>query len=589
MRAIMGIANIITFLGGLALFLYGVTLMGDGMKLLAGSRLGGFIQKVTGSPIKALGVGAGMSAIIQSSSAVTVMAMGFVSTNLIRLRQALYIVLGSLFGTCITGWIVCLSHSGSGSLAQILSASVIIGVIAVIGIYLRKFSKHQKHRVTGDILLGCAVLLMGMSTMTGSMEPLRNSEQFISAMVQLTNPALSIFLGILFTGVVQSSTAAVATIQALALTGNLTFSAAIPMLLGIAIGGAIPVLISSIGLNTNSVRTAFSHLIYDVTGVVICAAVFYIVNAIHPFAFMQQPVSIVGVALLNTFLRLIMILVLSPMVGRIEQILCSIIKEKEEKDESGEGDLEMLEERFLSHIPVAIAQSRRVVDSMALLAEKNLSDASVVLDEYTDEKYAEVVNTENLIDKYEDRLGSYLIKISRKQLSKKQNEDLYEFLHTITDLERISDHALNLAESAKEIHDKQIEFSEDAKHELAVLKAAVSEIVSITINAFVNQDLEMAYRVEPLEEHIDHLCDALKHNHVDRLQAEQCTLEHGFVFNDLLTNYERIGDHCSNIAVAMVEINNDAFDTHEYLDALVEVKDEKFQQYFEEYAEKYSI
>lgn len=585
----MGIANIITFLGGLALFLYGVTLMGDGMKLLAGSTLGAFIQKVTGSPVKALGVGAGLSAVIQSSSAASIMAMGFVNTNLIRLRQALYIVLGSLFGTCITSWIVCLSNSGRGGLASILSSSVIVGVVAVIGIYFRKFSKNQKHHVAGDILLGFAVLLLAMSTMTGSMDPLRNNEEFVASISRLSNPALGIFLGFVFTCIVQSSAAGVATLQALALTGSLTFADTIPFMLGITIGGALPVLISSIGLSTNSRRTALSHLVYDIIGVVIVGAVFYIVNAIHALPFMTTSVSIVGVAALNTLLRLIMIVLLAPMVGKVETLVCAIIKEKEKKDDAEEGTLEMLEERFLSHTTVAIAQSRRVIDSMAILVKKNLDDASAVLDVYTDEGYKEVEETENLIDKYEDRLGTYLIKISRKQLSETQNEDLYEFLHAITDLERISDHALNLAESAKEIHEKEIEFSPDARHELTVLKAAVEEIVDITVNAFVSKDLELAYRVEPLEEHIDNLCDALKHNHVDRLQMEECTLEHGFVFNDLLTNYERIGDHCSNIAVAMVEINNDAFATHEYLDALVEMKDEKFRKYFEEYAEKYSL
>lgn len=585
----MSVANIITFLGGLALFLYGVTLMGDGMKLLAGSRLGGFIRNVTESPVKALGVGAGLSAIIQSSSAVSIMSMGFVGTGLIRLRQALYIVLGSMFGTCVTGWIVCVSSTGESGWTQYFSSSVIVGVVAVIGIYLRKFSKSQSNHVTGDILLGCAVLLLGMSTMTTSMQPLHNSEAFLSMMTKLSNPALGILIGIVFTAVVQSSAAAVATLQALALTGSLTFSVCIPVMLGITIGGALPVMISAIGLSKDSFRTALGHLIFDVVGALVCGIVFYIIHAVHPFAFMESSISIIGVAAMNTLLRLVMILILSPLVGVIEKLTMVLAKDTPVQEESLEGDLDMLEERFLTHTTVAIAQSRRVIDSMANLVVKNLDDAKTALASYSDEIFKEVADTESLIDKYEDRLGSYLIKISRKQLSKKQNEDLYEFLHVITDLERMSDHALNLAENAQEIHEKNIVFSPDAQHELSVLQAAVQEIVSNTIHSFINSDLESALRVEPLEEHIDNLCDALKHNHVDRLQNEECTLEHGFVFNDLLTNYERIGDHCSNIAVAMLEITNDAFDTHEYVESLVKMKDEKFRKYLDEYTEKYAL
>ena len=585
----MSIANIITFLGGLGLFLYGVTLMGDGMKLLAGSTLGKFIRKVTGSPVKALGIGAGMSAVIQSSSAVSIMAMGFVNSNLIKLKSALYIVLGSMFGTCVTGWLVAVSNSG-GSWAEILSTSVIVGVIAVLGIILRKFTKSQSNHVVGDILLGCAVLLLGMSSMTNSMAPLSASEEFLSFMVQLSNPALGILIGIVFTVVVQSSAAAVATLQALAITGGLEFDVAIPVMLGITIGGALPVLISALGLNTASVRTAVAHLLFDVIGVVIVGAIFYIINAVHPFSFMTEPVSIVGVALLNTLLRLIMIIILVPMVGLIERMAVRLVKEKDTGEKAAADDLNLLEERFLDrNTTVAIEQSRLVINSMAVLVKKSLDDAADTFTEYSEAKLEKVQESEDLVDKYEDALGSYLIKISGKRLSREQNEDLYEFLHTITDLERMSDHALNLAESAREIHDKKISFSAEAERELTVLRAAVNEIVTITLEAFVSQNLDQAYRVEPLEEHIDNLCDTMKHNHIDRLQNKTCTLEYGFVFNDLLTNYERIGDHCSNIAVAMIEIDNDVFDTHEYLDSLVKMKDERFRKYLDEYTEKYRL
>ncbi len=585
----MGVVNIISFLGGLALFLYGVTLMGDGMKLMAGSRLGSFINRVTGSPVKALGIGAGMSAIIQSTSAVSIMAMGFVNTNLIRLRQALYIVLGAMLGTSVTGWIVCISSSGSGGWAQFFSTSVIVGVIAILGIYLRKFSKSQNSNVVGDILLGCAVLMLGMSTMTGSMSPLQSNQEFLSLMVKLSNPVVGILIGIGFTCLVQSSAAAVATLQALALTGSLTFSVAIPVMLGITIGGALPVLISSMGLSVLSKRTALAHLLFDVIGAVICGGIFYIANAVHPFAFLENPVSIVGVAALNTLLRLVMIVVLTPLVGAVERLTVRVYKEKTPDKTPEESTLDLLEEHFLSDTNVALAQSRKVVSTMALLTKKNVNDAIEVTKQYSDELFDIVCAAEDLTDKYEDRLGSYLIKLSRKQFSTQQNKELYTYLHVITDLERMSDHAQNLAESAKEIHEKNIVFTDEARHELDVLKSAIGEIVEITIGAFVNNDYDAAQRVEPLEEHIDNLCDALKLNHVDRLQSLECTLEHGFIFNDLLNNCERISDHCSNIAVAMLEINNDVFDTHQYLKNVVDTKDESFRKYYEEYSQKYSL
>lgn len=585
----MSIVNIITFLGGLALFLYGVTLVGDGMRLLAGNRLDGLIRKATESPIKAVGVGAGMSVIIQSSYAVSTMTTGFVNTGLIRMRQALYVVLGSLFGTCVTGWIVCLSGSGTGDWTRLFSGSLVVGIICVVGIILRKFTKSQSNHVIGDILLGCGVLLLGMTTMTASLQPLNGSEAFLSFLTKLQNPITGILIGIVFTAIIQSSAAAVATLQVLALIGILPYSVAIPVMLGITIGGAIPVIIGALGLSRNTFRTALGHLLFNLIGAILAGAVFYIINAIHPFSFMNAPISIVGVALLNTLLRLVIIFVLCPMVGMVEKLTMVIVKDREEQKPSEEGELGLLDEHFLTHTTVAIAQSRTVISSMACLVVKCIEDASAAFDHYSKELFKEVKDTESLIDKYEDRLGSFLIKISRQPLSKTQNEDLYEFLHVITDLERMSDHALNLAESAQEIHAKHIVFSPEAQHELSVLRAAVSEIVHNTINAFVGSDLDAALRVEPLEEHIDNLCIALKHNHVDRLQNEECTLEHGFVFNDMLTNYERLGDHCSNIAVAMLEINNDEFDTHEYVDSLTLLKDEKFKKYLDEYKEKYSL
>ena len=583
----MTAGNFIVLLGGLALFLYGVTLMSDGMKLVAGSRFESFINKITGSPIKALGFGAGLAAVIQSSSATSIMAMGFVDTRLIKMRQAFYIVLGSILGTSVTSWLLLLTNSGlSKGSVSIFSAAAITGIIAVIGIILRKFSRSQSHHNTGNILLGFAVLLLGMSTITSALEPLHDSEVFMDSFTRLSHPLLGIIIGIAFTCVVQSSALAVATLQAIALTGALTFEVAFPLLLGITIGGALPVLISAIGVSVNGKRTALSHLVFDVSGVVVIGVIFYIINAIHPFAFMASNISILKVTLLNTVLRLVIVIILSPFVGKIEKFTCLVIK-----DQAPQRDpqFEMLEERFLDHTAVAIAQSRRTINNMAVTVKKNIDDAFSALANYSDEIFQEVVDTEAAVDKYEDYLGSYIIKINDKQLSKKQNEEIYKFLHAITDLERISDHAMNLGENAKEIHEKQYEFSPEARRELSVLQSAVGEIVDITINAFVNDDLEEARKVEPLEEVVDELCDQLKHNHIDRLQNDTCTLSHGFVFNDLLTNYERIGDHCSNIAVAMLETNNDSFETHQYIDIMINIKDKNFEDYFDGFKKKYRI
>ena len=583
----MTAGNFIVLLGGLALFLYGVTLMSDGMKLVAGGRFESFINKITGSPIKALGFGTGLAAVIQSSSATSIMAMGFVDTRLIKMRQAFYIVLGSILGTSVTSWLLLLTNTelSKGSVS-IFSTAVITGIIAVIGIILRKFSRSQSHHNTGNILLGFAVLLMGMSTITSALEPLNDSEAFMTGFTRLSNPFLGIIIGIAFTCIVQSSALAVATIQAIALTGALTFEVAFPLLLGITIGGALPVLISAIGVSVNGKCTALSHLVFDVSGVVVIGAVFYIINAVHPFAFMSSYISILNVTVLNTVLRLAIVIILSPFVGKIEKFTCLIIKDQATRRDP---QFEMLEERFLDHTAVAIAQSRRTINNMAVTVKKNIDDAFTALANYSDEIFQEVVDTEAVVDQYEDYLGSYIIKINDKQLSKKQNEEIYKFLHAITDLERISDHAMNLGENAKEIHEKKYEFSPEARRELSILQSAVSEIVDITINAFVNDDLEEARKVEPLEEVVDELCDQLKHNHIDRLQNDTCTLSHGFVFNDLLTNYERIGDHCSNIAVAMIETNNDSFETHQYIDIMINIKDKNFEDYFDEFKKKYRI
>ena len=587
----MSILNIVSLLGGLALFLYGISLMGDGLNQVAGNKLQVVLYRLTSNPFKGILLGIGVTALIQSSSATSVMAIGFVNSGLMQFAQAVSIILGSIMGTSITGWIVSLSSLGAGGgWMELLSTTFITGVLATVGIILHKFNKNPTKRKVGTILLGFAVLMYGMTAMSAAVEPLRESESFIQLLTKFSNPLLGILVGMVFTAIIQSSAAAVGILQALSMTGALTFSAAFPIILGIAVGGALPVLISALGATLNARRTALVHLIIDILGALFCGIVFYAANAIHPFSFMNATMNPVSVAALNTAFRIVTVVVLTPCIGLLEKLVCFIMPaDKEAQKDRADGVWDLLEERFISHPGLAIEQSRIVVSSMAGYVRQNLDLALRLLRKYDDETFREVQGLEDLADQYEDKLGTYLVKINSKELTREQNEDLYKFLHAITDFERISDHATNIAENAQEIYEKQIQFSPDAIHELEVIREAIREVVDLAIRAFTDNDQEVARRVEPLEELIDNLCDEMKHRHIDRLQAGICTLQHCYVFNDLLTNYERISDHCSNIAVAMIELEHDAFDTHNYLDSLMSQKDDQFDRYYKEFESRFHL
>ena len=585
----MGASEIIGLLGGIALFLFGMAIMGDGLKKVAGSKLELVLYKLTSTPLKGVLLGTGVTAVIQSSSATSVMVVGFVNSGMMKVNQAIGIVMGAILGTSVTGWILCLSSlSGGSGWVTLLSTATLTGLVAVVGIILRMAAKRPSTHHIGDILLGFAVLMYGMSTMSDAVSPLRDSQVFIDALTSFSNPLLGILVGLLFTSVIQSASAAVGILQALAVTGAITFEIALPIIMGIAIGAAVPVLLSALGANVSGKRTAFVYLLIDVLGVVIWATVFYIANAIAHFDFMTMTMTTVSIALMNTLFRLATVIVLTPLIGLLEKCVCLLIPENPESIRE-EQEMDRLEERFLQHPALAIEQSRITINSMAAEAQENLAEAMRLLHHYSDEGYRTVVEMEQVVDRYEDRLGSYLVKLTGQELSSKQNEDASKFLHTISDFERISDHALNIAQTAKEMREKSIVFSDDALRELAVLESALAEIVHITVNAFIRNDLSLASRVEPLEELIDDLCDELKLHHVDRLQKGLCTLGQGFVFNDLLTNYERVADHCSNIAVALIELESDSFDTHEYLNSLKELKSDMYERYYEEYRRIYQL
>ena len=584
----MSVADVISLLGGIALFLFGMSLMGEGLKKVAGSRLELVLYKLSSTPLKGVLLGTGVTAVIQSSSATSVMVVGFVNSGMMKVKQAIGVIMGAILGTSVTGWILCLSSLEGGSgVVQLLSTEVLTGIVAVVGIILRMFTGKTSNRYVGEILLGFAVLMYGMSAMSGAVSPLRESEAFIRILTSFSNPILGILVGLAFTSVLQSASAAVGILQALAITGAVTFEVALPIVMGIAIGAAVPVLLSALGANLNGKRTAFIYLLIDVLGVLIWALLFYGANAIIHFTFLDTVMSSVSIALMNTLFRLATVIVLLPCIGLMEHMVELLFPDDGSAAE--EQEMDRLEERFLQHPALSIEQSRLVTNSMAERAEGNLLMAVGLRNRWSDKDFRMVGETESVIDRYEDKLGTYLMKITSKSLSQSQSDEVSKYLHTISDFERISDHALNISEAAKEIHDKDLQFSPEACHELDVIESAVREILSVAVGAFVENDPQRAARVEPLEEIIDGLCDEMKSHHVDRLQSGSCTLNQGFVFNDLLTNYERVADHCSNIAVAIIELESDSFDTHEYLNSVRAMKSSSFARYYEEYKQEYHL
>ena len=585
----MGVTSILSLLSGVALFLYGMSIMGDSLKKVAGNKLELILYKLTSTPLKGILLGTAVTAIIQSSSATTVMVVGFVNSGMMKVAQSIGIIMGANIGTSVTGWILCLSYiEGSGGIAQLLSTATISAVVAIIGIIFRMVMKKDSYRHVGEIMLGFAILMFGMQTMSGAVAPLKDSETFRSMLTMFTNPAAGILVGILFTAVLQSASASVGILQALSVTGGISFAVALPIVMGIGVGAACPVLMSAIGTNKNGKRTALIYLLNDLFGMLFWSIVFYTLNAIFHFKFMNVVMTPVYIALMNTVFRAATICILSPFIKYIEKLVYILIKDDEE-DLDEQKDFDLLEERFLNYPAIAIAQSHTAMNGMARKARKNLSRSVSLLKKYSDEKYQKIEEKEVLIDKYEDKLGTYLMQLTGKELSGDQTKQVSKFLHTISDFERMGDHALNVARTAKELYDKKIVFSDEARYELNVLIAAMKEIVTSTVQAFSRDDLQMAARIEPLRELIGMLCDELKMRHVDRLQSGKCGISQGFAFNDLLTNTERVSDHCSNVAVAMIELESRNFDTHEYLKSVREMRNTEYKRYFEEYEQKYSI
>ena len=518
------------------------------------------------------------------------MVVGFVNSGMMKVKQAIGVVLGAILGTSITGWILCLNSLGgaSASIAKYLSTEILTGVVALFGIILWMFAKKQSHKNIGGIMLGFAVLMYGMSMMSGSIEPLREDERFIHLLMNFSNPVLGVLAGLAITAVIQSASAAVGILQALAMTGAIEFEVAFPIIMGIGIGASVPVMLSALGASTNGKRTAFVYLVIDILGAVICGILFYTANAIIGFTFMDMTMTMVLVALTNSLYRLAVVILLTPCIGMLEKIVCRLFPEGEEAA-AEQADMDRLESRFLDHPALAIEQSREVISSMAHKALESVEGAIHVRRAYNREQVQRVFELESKLDRYEDKLGAYLFKITSNELAGAQTREVNEYLRVLSDFERISDHARNVGEVAEEIEQKKLHFSESAEKELRMLESAVNEITQITIRAFVEKDLELALHVEPLEQVIDDLCDEVKARHIERVGRQACTLDNGFVFNDLLTDYERISDHCSNVAEGVLDSKEEELLSHEYHKQIKDKQSTAFRGMLEEYRERFAV
>ena len=584
----MNISNLFSLLCGMALFLFGMSLMGDGLKRTAGGKFELLLAKLTDTSFKGLLLGTGVTAIIQSSSATSVMAVGFVNSGMMKFRRAIPIVLGAILGTSITGWVICLSEIGGGDgWVSLLSTTTLTGIIALAGIFIRMFKK--KYDNVGDIMLGFVVLMVGMETMSGSVDPLKESPAFIEILTMFSDPVIGILVGILVAAVLQSASAAVGILQALTVTGAIDFHTSLPIILGISIGAALPVLLSAISANINGRRTALVYLIESVLGVVICAPVFYILDAFMHFSFTAMTMNTFTIALVNTVFRFFNVVVLFPFIGSIEKMTCMIIKDKSETDDETQT-LEpiALDERFLTYPALAISQSQKAVYDMALTAQKSIHACFDLLRNYDEEKFHKVERYEKLGDLYEDSIGTYLMKLSKSELTKEQSANVFKYLHSLSYLERLTDHAMIITYVAREKSENGIVYSDDAQAELDVLEKAVTEIVGITVDDFIHNRWRTDGRVSALTMVIRSLCNKAEVRHVERLQSGVCTIKQGTEFNELLTNFERIAVHCSKVIFAMIEAHDESYSIH--VDNLGnELKASLSDEMIEQYRAKYTL
>lgn len=587
----MDFFGILSLVGGLALFLYGMNVMGDGLAKTAGGKLEKILGKLTSTTLRGVLLGAGVTAVIQSSSATTVIVVGFVNSGIMKLSQAVGIIMGANIGTTVTSWILSLTGIESSNFwIRMLKPSSFSPILAVIGIILILFLKSEKKRDIGTIMLGFAILMFGMDTMSIAVKPLANVPEFTSLFSMFTNPILGMLAGALLTAIIQSSSASVGILQALCATGTVSYGAAIPIIMGQNIGTCVTALISSIGAKKNARRAAFVHLYFNLISTVVFMLLFYMVNMFVDFAFLSDVTNPAGIAVVHSLFNVGATIFWLPFYRLLEKLAIFTVRDDEEDVETfvGDKELQFLDTRFLETPAFAVAQCVNVTRSMAELSRDALFMAIDLFNSYDKIRAEEVVRLENKIDQYEDELGTYLVKLSSKQLSQDDSQTISILLHSIGDFERIADHAINIMEKSSCMYNKKMKFSKEASAEIATYEAAIKNIMEMTVNAFITDDLGLASHIEPLEEVIDNINAIIKKNHIKRLQKGQCTIEIGIILEDLITSYERVADHCSNIAVCMIQVREGVFDAHEYLGS-VKIGNEEFIEMYNNYKEKYML
>ena len=580
----MDFFDVLTLLGGLSLFLFGMNLMGNSLEKCAGSSLKVLLSKLTSRKILGFLTGLGVTAVIQSSSATTVMVVGFVNSGLLSLRQAIGVIMGANVGTTVTAWILSLTGlDGESFFIRLLEPTSFSPVLALIGVGLTMMAKSERKKDVGMILLGFAVLMFGMDTMSGAVAGLQDVPEFQSIFLMFTNPVLGVLAGAILTAIIQSSSASVGILQALSATGQVTYGAAIPIIMGQNIGTCVTAMISSVGANKNAKRAAVVHLLFNIIGTCVWLSVFYLINAVVHFDFVGNSIDQLGIAVVHTTFNVLCTALLFPFSGLLEKLACRLVR-----DDKVPEQIQILDERLLSTPPVAIGRCQEVAETMARISMDALRTGCHLIEHYDAKEAQAVRETEKEADQYEDMLGTYLVKLGRENLSERDNRQVSKLLHIIGDFERISDHAGNVVESAEEMRSKGLHFSPQAKQELNVLTSAVGEIMDLSLDAFLKDDPDLAVKVEPLEQVVDTLKEQLRNRHILRLQRGECTIELGFVWSDLLTDLERVADHCSNIAGCVIEMSHGSLDVHEYLD-YIKGGSIAFQRAYNAYARKYAL
>lgn len=588
----MDIFGFLSLIGGLALFLYGMNVMGGGLEKLSGGKLERLLERLTSNPLKAVLLGAGVTAVIQSSSATTVMLVGFVNSGIMKLSQAIGIIMGANIGTTITSWLLSLTGIQSDNfLVNMLKPSSFSPILAVIGIVLMMNARSDKKKTTAEIFLGFAVLMFGMQAMSDAVKPLADVPEFTGILVKFSNPVLGVLVGALLTAVIQSSSASVGILQALSVTGAFTYGSVIPIILGQNIGTCVTAMLSAMGANKGAKRTAFAHLYFNMIGSVVFLILYYALNLAFQFDFAKEPVGAAGIAAIHSVFNIFATLLLLPFIKGMEKLAyLTIPVDKEEEAAAGrENQFQVLDERFLATPSFAIEQCMSLARKMAELAKDCMLTAMTLFETYSSEKAYQVEWQEDLLDKYEDKLGKYLALLNSQNLTEKEGQEVSTLMQSINDFERIGDHALNLVEVAVKMQKKELEFSKKAKHEVEVFSAAVTDILNRSMEAFVNNDSALASTVEPLEEVIDDLNKEVKKRHIKRLRKGKCSIDLGLALTDIAVNYERVADHCSNVAVYLIQIEDNTVEAHDYVSSLSGEPREHFQQMFEAYQERYQL